>query len=161
VSAAEAASTNNLSTISVSVWIYPRSFSNNGTFVSKHWSLNLANVTTIETESVEFYVNGNSTSLSAQAPSGSIKLNQWQHVVSVWNGSTDASQVKFYINGSLVATTEQFDLAGGASDDSATRIWIGDHSIFTEPLNGAMDDLRVYNRALTPDEVKRLYNIGR
>jgi hypothetical protein len=26
---------------------------------------------------------------------------------------------------------------------------------------GAIDDVRIYNRALSPDEIKRLYNMGR
>jgi hypothetical protein len=28
-------------------------------------------------------------------------------------------------------------------------------------FNGIIDDVRVYNRALSADEVKRLYNMGR
>jgi hypothetical protein len=27
-------------------------------------------------------------------------------------------------------------------------------------LNGVMDDVRIYNRALSPAEVKRLYQLG-
>ena len=29
------------------------------------------------------------------------------------------------------------------------------------PFNGLIDDVRIYNRALSPDEIRRLYNIGR
>ncbi len=28
-------------------------------------------------------------------------------------------------------------------------------------FNGMIDDVRIYNRALSPDEIKRLYNMGR
>jgi len=28
-------------------------------------------------------------------------------------------------------------------------------------FNGLIDEVRIYNRALSPDEIKRLYNMGR
>ncbi|HXK31646.1 MAG TPA: LamG-like jellyroll fold domain-containing protein [Candidatus Paceibacterota bacterium] len=28
-------------------------------------------------------------------------------------------------------------------------------------FDGSIDDVRIYNRALSPEEVKRLYNMGR
>ena len=31
----------------------------------------------------------------------------------------------------------------------------------SDPFPGLIDDVRIYNRALSPDEVKRLYNMGR
>jgi hypothetical protein len=31
----------------------------------------------------------------------------------------------------------------------------------TYPFDGLIDDVRIYNRALSADEIKRLYNLGR
>lgn len=37
---------------------------------------------------------------------------------------------------------------------------IGNVDDGTRSFDGKIDDVRIYNRALTPDEIRRLYNIG-
>lgn len=77
--------------------------------------------------------------------------NSWHHYVLIYNGS---NLTAFYdglqtdVPKSLVGT-----LDGGTTN--ATLGW-GSQTIYH--LNGYMDDVRIYNRALSANEVKQLYN---
>ena len=66
--------------------------------------------------------------------------------------------MKIYSNGSLDAskTTTIANLNSTPSDEFVIGRFQG--GFF---YDGTIDDVRVYNRALSADEIKRLYNIGR
>ena len=83
----------------------------------------------------------------------------WQHVTAVLDSDNDVS---FYVNGEFktkvlhtlpgnVDTTDVFLIGAGTSLSSTDLIGLFD---------GAMDDVRIYNRALSATEVKRLYELG-
>jgi len=81
-------------------------------------------------------------------------FNSWFHVVT----TTDTGYDKLYINGILKAsnpTKHNFNI--GANNESL-RFGIGPPQNPRSYYNGAMDDIRIYNRALTPAEVTALYN---
>mgnify|MGYP001614981137 FL=1 len=76
--------------------------------------------------------------------------NQWVHVCYVWNGNG----VNLYANGTSIATTTNTDAPSlvntiGARNDQIDGTW-----------SGMIDDLRVYNRALSIAEIKQIYNSG-
>ena len=83
-----------------------------------------------------------------------LQVNTWYHVVVVFDETID--KVYFYINGSL--QTEADQTYNMTADEGLLRI--GDSGA-SEFWDGLIDEVRVYNRALTADEVKRLYNMGR
>lgn len=73
-------------------------------------------------------------------------LGSWVHLAYV----IETNSVKTYINGNLVATTTgTVDFATLNSQD----LWLGKYSDYWYPLNGALDDFRVYTRALSAAEV--------
>jgi len=76
-------------------------------------------------------------------------LGQWQHVV----GTYDRSTVNLYLNGELVDSI--------AYDDPLTTppnpVLIG-KSGFGEFLHGTVDEVRIYDRALTEAEILELFN---
>ncbi len=72
----------------------------------------------------------------------------------------DGSDIRIYVDGVLGTIT---DTVGTLLDDS-TNTW----SVGRLPgpqdgryFSGLIDEVRIYNRALSPDEIKRLYNLGR
>ena len=83
----------------------------------------------------------------------SVPFNTWTHIVSTYDGAN----VKIYINGVLDQT-----LGWVGSFSNNTNLRIG-HDQFGAGryFNGAIDDVRIYNRALSASEVKLLYNLGR
>lgn len=79
----------------------------------------------------------------------------WHHIVGVAQSSSTA---KIYIDGSLVkesGTITQNNIA------NALNLIIGGRGTGGgDPLNGTLDDIRVYNRALSATEAKRIYDSG-
>jgi len=75
----------------------------------------------------------------------------------VRTGSSLNWSVAFYIDGQLFSqgTCATVDPAKGYNFAIGRP---GDYAAYT---NGLLDDLRIYNRALSPDEVKRLYLMGK
>jgi len=77
-------------------------------------------------------------------------LNQWIHLVYVFSESS----AKIYLNGELKTTHET------TPDFTVTNnqdMYFGKFSNVWYPLYGALDDIRIYNRALDANEVKSLY----
>ena len=74
--------------------------------------------------------------------------NTWHHYVYTYDTSTH----RLYLNGNLITT-------GGGATQSTTPNEAYIHTA-GEHFSGLIDDVRIYNRALSGDEIKRLYRIG-
>jgi hypothetical protein len=66
---------------------------------------------------------------------------------------------KIYIDG-VVDKSDSNILTAVAQSASADNANIGRRAD-GNTFNGLIDDVRIYNRALSPDEIKRLYTMGR
>ncbi|NCA76311.1 MAG: LamG domain-containing protein [Alphaproteobacteria bacterium] len=82
-----------------------------------------------------------------------VPLNEWHHIAATWDGST----VKLYLDGALdflSVTTFSSPI-----DINNFPLYIGvDHPGVTEYFTGKLDDIRIYNRALTQEEITSLFN---
>lgn len=92
-----------------------------------------------------------------------IPADTWYHITGVWeapSGSTiDQSQMKLYINGELV---QQINILSAINSravpfNADTAMVIGRHFGWNQWFKGAVDELRIYNRALTNAEINLLY----
>jgi hypothetical protein len=86
---------------------------------------------------------------------GTIPQGQWVHLASVRSGST----VRHYLNGQLLAHTGSFD---GPIHVSDAFLAIGVNSLYNFAANhtaflGAIDEVYLYNYALSEAEVRALY----
>jgi VWFA-related protein len=79
---------------------------------------------------------------------GTLARNQWRHITATWGNNG----IKLYVNGSLVA---QNSYTGGVN--SPGDLIIGSNIANTNPANGSIDEVRIYNRALSASEVLQLY----
>jgi hypothetical protein len=81
------------------------------------------------------------------------QLNTWQLVCGMWDGS----EMSIYVNGSIAGTK---DASVGTIDYST----VGDFAIggrtnqSTNYFTGDIDDVRIYNRALSQQEIQKLYD---
>ena len=78
-------------------------------------------------------------------------LNKWTLVTLVNNGTNFKA---IYLNGVLVTSGTTV----ATPPTAQTGIWIGAWPNFFH--NGKIDDFRIYNRTLSANEVKQLYNLG-
>ena len=83
-----------------------------------------------------------------------LSLNNWHHVAVTVDGSGKAAGVAIYLDGQLQQTQARSDSLSGSIDTSAAFVIGG----FDKKLafRGLLDDVRVYGRELSGDEVGRL-----
>ncbi|MEB2359904.1 MAG: DUF1553 domain-containing protein [Bryobacterales bacterium] len=78
----------------------------------------------------------------------------WDHIVINYDGSGKAAGVKLFVNGKPYETDVLEDTLAGSFRTSAP-LGIGDKHV-ARPYKGQIDDLRVYNRQLTVEEIDHL-----
>lgn len=103
------------------------------------------------------YSNGASTWITAN-PITSFLNNQWHMITFTYNGTSCI----WYIDGVLFETVQKSAMFWTSTGINTT--YLGKHGAnygncgSLMPFNGKMDNIRTYNRALTHDEVRAIYN---
>jgi hypothetical protein len=100
-----------------------------------------------------YYNNDGGTNIWIN-PTSSITSLTWHHLVFCANGSTGKGL--FYVDGVLTDST-----TGGTINScnyNGNSLYIGTESTFYGYWGGKLDDIRIYNRALSDVEVYALYN---
>lgn len=123
---------------SISCWVKPIVWTSWGTILAQNSSLGFF----IKSTGLTYYYSGDH--LSTTKPS----LGVYSHVVMTYASGA----VKFYINGTLDATT-----LSGAPTFTANYIG-GDNG--NDWLNGILDEMGVWTRVLSGAEIIELYNSG-
>jgi len=144
------ATLNGLTAFTVSLWTRPDSLGNNGTLWSNDGSAGgcqgeglYFNTAT----DLRFKAAGVDNTVSVPNITG-----EWVHVLATY----DDTNKRVYFDGLLV-----YDVAGGAAADGDVGIQIGRYNSCTsDDYYGIIDDVRVYNRAVSANEIARLYRIG-
>ena len=81
---------------------------------------------------------------------------KWHHVAGTYDGTT----MRLYVNGNLVES--QVHTSGGSLDgDTSVPVTLGAANVSGRPFDGRLDDIRVYSRAMCPEEIRGLYKGGR
>ncbi len=158
----------NSTSISVSVWVYPRSYDWSGnpggsTIIVRYeygysnpngqtWGMGF-NQSSLSAFILEGASNNsqNSATVSHNNP---LSLNTWHHIVFTYNEAT----LDLYLNGVLVNSVNAslpLNTAGNSGisigeSNQANGYWY--------PTDGKIDDIAIYNRALTQEEITALYN---
>ena len=70
----------------------------------------------------------------------------WSHLATTYDGAT----LRLYVNGTQVASKP----ATGAITTTSAPLRIGGNAVWSEWFSGQIDDLRIYNRALTAAELQ-------
>lgn len=149
-----------INTFTVESWVYPTAMDND---LGNNVGMIIGNYNTLfvdmqfmlrkEGTAYQFWVNDSgTTNFKAVSATNAVVLNQWQHVAGVWNGS----DLKIYINGVLANTTTGVT---GASFKSQLNnpIQLG-KNLSNEKFVGNIDEVRLWTRALTVDEIMNNMN---
>ena len=127
--------------ISLSCWVKTAEAGNSKSFISGN---GFRLVTTAS--KVAMVVSSPNTNYATSNP---ITANEWTHVV----GTFDGTSIQIYINGALVASTNNPGNIGGFN---ALLKLAKDNGVYWA---GSIDELYIYNRALSQAEVTQLYNL--
>ena len=145
------ASTTHKSDFTISCWI--NHDNDNG-----NYPMLVANYTGSNTGGFQFYINGTAntvtfwTSTNDVTASGALSSGSWHHVVCMRESGT----VKFYINGSLNSST----IANAHHIEGLVDCAIGGKTDGGNGLNGKIDEVSIWRRALSASEISALYNSG-
>ncbi len=86
-------------------------------------------------------------------PTGSgLPLNVWSHLAATFDNAT----LRLYVNGTQIASLA----TAGPIATSTGDLWVGGNNIWNEFFNGVIDEVRIYNRALTQADIQGDMNRG-
>ena len=105
---------------------------------------------------MEIRFNDNSYLRAEETTASLTQANIWYHVTATFNPITGS--ILLYVNGQSQAVSYIDSQVGGTLKDSASLIYFGTRTPGSLTLNGLLDEIRIYNRALSPAEVSSLYN---
>ncbi len=92
------------------------------------------------------------------SPTNSINSLSWQHILFTADGSTATG--KFYLNGILINNNSSMPYQGiiNSCNYNNNPLIIGAETNLLGMWGGKIDDIAIYNRALTQEEITSLYN---
>lgn len=110
--------------------------------VSGHiWSLAFVNATAIR-----FRLKTGTTTTELTSPPSSLFGGNWYHVVATYDGA----EMRILVNGSLIASTPNSGLVAYHPEAPA---YLGATSAGLAPISAWIDDVRIYGRGLTDQEI--------
>ncbi len=140
INAGNGASLTNISSFTYEAWIYRTGTSNYPGIFGR---------TTVGKADMRFdgagaylfiFVNG------TQLGIGNINLNTWYHVVGTWDGT----YIKGFLNGNYVGNNTAI-----APSFANEYLFIGQRNTGSDYFNGLIDEVRIYNRALSQEEINQ------
>ena len=135
--------------ITIAAWVYPRVVGHTVIVDKKLHSYLLYVGTTGNSANVHQRLFINSISSESNTY---LTANQWNYVTATYDGSF----VKFYLDGTADGSTAQT----GAINTDTNDLKIGVEQALGGGLDELLDEVLIYNRALTQKEITNNYNIG-
>ena len=134
------------SRVTVEAWVYPTALSGWRSVVMKEASNGLVfglyahdnlphPAMTVGVDGVDSSAGGTTA----------LPLNTWSHLAATYDGTT----IRLYVNGVEAGTAT----GAGALPASANPLRIGGNSVWGEYFKGRIDEVRIYNRALSAAEI--------
>ncbi|MFA6554526.1 MAG: LamG domain-containing protein [Candidatus Paceibacterota bacterium] len=145
---------------SVSLWFYPTKLSSTQAFIkyslsNPAYGISLTSSNVIEVDS---YSAGTFRTFCNKTFTAS-DLNKWYHLTFIINSSTNASLWKCYLNNVDIGVSSS-DSSGTYGNPPSTNWTIGTYWNNGYWFKGKLDDIRVYSRALSVQEISQLYSTG-
>ncbi len=95
---------------------------------------------------LRFRLKAGGTTTTLIASSGTLPLNSWYHFAATYDGA----MMRLYLNGVEVGAVAK---TGALATSAAVGVNIGRNPDGSNPMHGAIDDVRIYSRALSAAEV--------
>jgi len=149
--------------ITIGAWIYPNEVSGYQTIVGKRGYINSTeycnyNLRVQDKRLKFFYKDDNGDFHSYMTNIDVFEVSKWYHVALTYI-SGDAASAKLYVNGRPVAGSWVVGMGNANLVADAVNLTVGcnlyiyDHEYF----NGKIDEVRIFNRALSEGEVKKSF----
>lgn len=104
------------------------------------------------------------TAMGAYTSGVTLNDNYWHHVVATFNGAGTVAGTSLYIDGEAKAVTMfAYDNLGTASIQNSEPVRIGNMPVNgpgTTWWDGGIDEVSLWNKELTSDDVEEIYSLG-
>jgi hypothetical protein len=149
----------------LSVWINPESFPHDGAifgkfldFINLGQNINQRSYLAIITpDGLNSYISHDGTNYVGKTLRHVYDLNRWTHTVLVYYSAL--GMMVLYVDGKVVAEVDGYP---NSIFNSNAKFFLGAYKDGGYGyFNGSLDEVGVWNRALTPEEVTKLYNEGK
>lgn len=148
ISCGTAPACNTTAALTLSAWVKPNALSNTSLIVAKYsWNVD-GYVFFLTTTGQPYFYTFNANAISKTATSG-VSTGVWSHVAVTYAFPT----IRFYINGNSAGS---FTTTGTIASPTTRGLQINT-TYNPNFLDGAIDNVRVYNVALTDEQIKDLY----
>lgn len=134
------------SDFTIESWVNPRGSVFARIFFAQSSTSNFVSLGTNTGNTIYFYVIKNGTTVSV-ATTASIPQNQWTHVAARWTSASSSAQVFF--NGVLQSAGS----GGSSSTGTSGTVTIGARTGGSQYFNGQLDELRVWNSAISQCQI--------
>lgn len=148
--------------LTLTAWVKSEDFANcnynGGRIITKSYNTSdqaqywLLNTVLINNEThLRFSLKTNGTTSNLYGTADDLRENEWFHVAAVYDGS----YMVLYKNGNEVGRLAK---TGSINTDNTIPVWIGGNPYYGErrPWKGNISNVRVYQKALTADEIKAI-----
>lgn len=88
------------------------------------------------------------TIVNLLTPAGKLPMQQWAHIAETYDGKT----ARIYVNGNEVLNGAG---AGDMRDNNNIKYWIGSMYATDRWFGGLIDEVRIWSKALTQEEIKK------
>jgi Concanavalin A-like lectin/glucanases superfamily/Domain of unknown function (DUF1929)/Bacterial Ig domain/Kelch motif/Galactose oxidase, central domain len=149
VTVADAASLDLRSEITIEAWVNPASSSGTRTIVMKEAPSGLAYALYSAVSGQRPVGYAHTRKDNSVAGPSALPPNTWTHVTFTYDGST----LRLYMNGSLVRSNNTNGGANPLMITSSGALRIGGNAVFGEYFRGTIDEIRIYDHALSPADI--------
>ncbi len=134
--------------MTLSVWVYPTQPATWRRFIDKGFQNSYYLGTANGTNDIGCYLSNTNVINTAD---NTLNINEWNHVVVTYDAAN--GEVKLYIDGVNTAkNTYAGTITGNTSD-----VYIGIRSDMSQEFTGKLDEVRIYNYALSREEAVAIY----
>jgi len=146
---------------SLSMWVKLNATATQGFFVKGNSSDKEYQILSGSNQKLRFRLYDNSTGGHIQTQVDALlTTGSWNHYVFTYDGSSDKSGLKIYVNASLVAQTTNNSGSYTAMENTTAELRVASSEQNSFYLNGDIDEVALFDIELSPLVIKDIYNSG-
>jgi len=144
--------------ITLEAWVYKKGDGSGSPRVIAGYLTDRSELWVYNSGQVLFTIDGTGGGEVYITSSTNLNGNQWYYIVGTFDSSLASNQYKIYING---VRDNQKDFSGNTKTPVEYYLIGALNSVGSANFNGLIDEVAIYNKALTAEEIKQHYKMGR